>query len=197
LARSIGWLCTRKREDPILRWQGGRAAANGLRPSTKLWLAFSAAAIMLLMSAADVVASDMTTTKAWSMPVAPTAHDWSGFYVGGHVGYAAMSSYWNSEALGAPTLSGSTEIFDDDGPWGPLFGGLQAGYNYVLASQLLAGVEADVSFPNHLSATRQLSSAAEGQFSVADTVEFFATARTRVGLAANNLASLRHRRFRV
>ncbi|MGO8924154.1 MAG: carbohydrate porin [Xanthobacteraceae bacterium] len=141
---------------------------------------------MLMMSAADVVASDMTTTKAWSMPVAPTAHDWSGFYVGGHVGYAAMSSYWNSEALGAPTLSGSTEIFDDDGPWGPIFGGLQAGYNYVLASQLLAGVEADVSFPNHLSATRQLSSAAEGQFSVADTVEFFATARARVGLAANN-----------
>jgi high affinity Mn2+ porin len=57
---------------------------------------------------------------------------------------------------------------------------------YVSASQLLAGVEADVSFPNHLSATRQLSSAAEGQFSVADTVEFFTTARARVGLAANN-----------
>jgi high affinity Mn2+ porin len=101
-----------------------------LRPSTKLWLALSAAAIMLMMSAADVVASDLTTTKASSMPVA--SHDWSGFYVGGHVGYAAASSNWNSEALGAR--------IDDNGPWGPIFGGLQAGYNYVLAPQLLAGV---------------------------------------------------------
>jgi high affinity Mn2+ porin len=118
--------------------QGDRAAANGLRPSTKLWLALSAVAIMLMMSAADVVASDLTTTKASSMPVA--SHDWSGFYVGGHVGYAAASSNWNSEALGARTLSGSTEIFDDNGPWGPIFSGLQAGYNYVLAPQLLVGV---------------------------------------------------------
>jgi opacity protein-like surface antigen len=102
-----------------------------LRPSTKLWLALSAAAIMPMMSAADVVASDLTTTKASSMPVA--SHDWSGFYVGGHVGYAAASSNWNSEALGARTLSGSTEIFDDNGPWGQ--------YSAVfMAPQLLAGV---------------------------------------------------------
>jgi hypothetical protein len=34
------------RQGPILQWQGGRAAANGQRRSTKLWLVFSAAAII-------------------------------------------------------------------------------------------------------------------------------------------------------
>ena len=144
---------------------------------------------MVMMAAGSAAANDMLPTKAAPMPANPAAaYDWSGFYIGGHVGYVAANSYWDSEAgfVGVPSLTGSTDIFDHDGPWGPISGGLQAGYNYVSPSRLLAGVEADFSFPNHLSATRQLSSAAEGQFSVTDTIEFFGTARARVGFATNN-----------
>ena len=144
---------------------------------------------MVMMAAGSAAANDMLPTKAAPMPAKPAAaYDWSGLYIGGYLGYVAANSHWDSEAgfVGVPSLTGSTDIFDRDGPWGPISGGLQAGYNCVSPSRLLAGVEADFSFPNHLSATRQLSSAAEGQFSVTDTVEFFGTAWARVGFATNN-----------
>lgn len=67
--------------------------------------------------------------------------DWSGWYVGGHVGY--------SRGYGRNTL------FDPDpavaaASFGSLFGGLQFGYNYQLPSRLLLGIEGDISFPNYL-----------------------------------------------
>ena len=144
---------------------------------------------MVVMSVTTAAASNLQQTKispATSTLSAP--NDWNGLYVGGHLGYMAANSYWNTEpgVTGVPLLAGSTDIFDDDGPWGPIFGGLQAGYNYITPSHLLGGVEADFSFPNHQSATRQLTSAAEGQFSITDTIEFSGTARVRVGLAMNN-----------
>jgi high affinity Mn2+ porin len=73
-------------------------------------------------------------------------HDWSGPYLGGNVGVAWGTSSWNA----GPGLSGSNELFqpidhyDEGGSW---FTGIQGGYNYVLPSQLLLGVEADFTFP--------------------------------------------------
>src|SRR5579864_2974943 len=179
---------TSKREGVSLRWQSDGAAAIGSRRSVNCRLALSTAAVVM-MSASGAVANDMMPAKAAPAPAGlAAAYDWSGPYVGGHVGYGAANSSWDSQAALAavPSLTGSTDLFDHDGPWGPIFGGLQAGYNHVSPSRLLVGVEADFSFPNHLSGTRQLSSAAEGQFSITDTVEFFGTARARVGFAANH-----------
>ena len=153
---------------------------SGLRPWVKGWvkcrLALATAAVAL-MSAGGAAGDEM-----------PPRRDWRGVYAGAHVGYATAISDWSAAArfAGAPPLAGSTDIFDRDGPWGPMFGGFQAGYNVVWPSRLFAGVEADVSFPNHLAATRQLSSAADGQFSIADTVLFSGTARARLGYAADH-----------
>jgi high affinity Mn2+ porin len=144
---------------------------------------------MVMMSVSPATANDMLLTKIPPVTAdVAAANDWNGFYVGGHLGYMAANSYWNSEAgvTGVPVLAGSTDIFDHDGPWGPIFGGFQAGYNHITPSHLLGGVEADLAFPNHQFATRQLSSAAEGQFSITDTIEFSGTARVRVGLDMNN-----------
>jgi len=177
---------TKRREGNILWRRSGRAVAIGLRPSVSRRLALPTAAIVMI-SATSAVANDTLPTKAAPIPSSvAAAYDWSGFYVGGYVGYVAAHSDWKAGFPAVPPLVGATDIFDDDGPWGPVFGGLQAGYNYVSPSRLLAGVEADFSFPSHLSATRQLSSAAEGQFSITDTVEFFGTARARVGFATEN-----------
>jgi len=138
-------------------------------------------------NAADLTAQQQNAPLPFkAAPAAAMPYSWTGFYFGGHVGYAGADSTWTSTpGTVAPSLTGSKDIYDNDGPWGPMFGGLQTGYNYVLPSHLMLGVETDFSFPDHISGTQQLSSAAAGQFSVQDRVEFFGTARARLGYASD------------
>src|SRR6202022_4658987 len=83
----------------------------------------------------------------------PTAPDWTGFYLGGHFGYAAGTSNWVATQGGAsaPTLNGSLDLFNSYDAFkgtGSFFAGLQAGYNHLLPSHFLIGIEADFSSPN-------------------------------------------------
>jgi high affinity Mn2+ porin len=87
-------------------------------------------------------------TKA---PPAATGYDWTGFYVGGHVGLATGNSDWNMNALGggAPVagsfgLYQSPNAFKESGSW---FEGVQGGYNLMLRNRLVLGIEGDGSFP--------------------------------------------------
>jgi len=119
-----------------------------------------------------------------------TAYDWTGIYVGGHVGYAAGSSRWSAMPTGTPgpAQSGSLDLFkafNGFNGMGSYFEGFQAGYNYMLPSRWLFGVEADVSFPSTITGTSTLSSAPSGTASYAETVEFSGTLRGRVGYAPN------------
>jgi high affinity Mn2+ porin len=82
---------------------------------------------------------------------APADYDWTGFYVGGHVGLAAGDSSWTlAPAGGGAPVAGSFSIyqspnaFRETGSW---FEGVQAGYNHMLHNRLVLGVEADGSFP--------------------------------------------------
>ena len=78
---------------------------------------------------------------ALPMPVtAPvnTSYDWTGWYVGGQVGY----SQGRASGLAAdPNPTRSSNAF------GRSDGGLHLGYNDVVSSRLLVGAEADISFP--------------------------------------------------
>src|SRR5271167_2869418 len=65
-------------------------------------------------------------------------YDWTGFYIGGHVGYSWGDT---SNTLYDRGPTGSSHSF------GSLYGGMQIGYNYVSPSRLLVGIESDVSFP--------------------------------------------------
>jgi len=124
------------------------------------------------------------------MPLKAPAHvvpDWAGFYFGGHVGYILAGSDWSTTAIGAGTapLGGSMDVFDHDGPWGPMTGGIQGGYNYVFPSHLMIGFEADISFPNHFTGS-QTFSLPGNQFSISDKLELFGTTRARAGYAFGN-----------
>jgi high affinity Mn2+ porin len=138
--------------------------------------------------AGSAAAADMPV-KAPPSPAA-MAYDWTGLYVGGHIGYAAGSSHWSAMPTGAagPAQSGSLDLFNAfngfDG-MGSYFEGFQAGYNYMLPSRWLLGVEADVSFPSTIAGSSTLSSAASGMASYAETVEFSGTLRGRIGYAPN------------
>jgi high affinity Mn2+ porin len=123
-------------------------------------------------------------------PPAATAYDWTGVYVGGHIGYAAGSSRWSAMPTGVagPALNGSLDLFNSFNAFngmGSYFAGFQAGYNYMTPSRWLFGVEADISFPNTIAGTSTLSSASTGTASYSETVEFSGTLRGRIGYAPN------------
>jgi high affinity Mn2+ porin len=126
------------------------------------------------------------------LPVKASAapyYDWTGFYVGGHLGYATGYSKWSATEAGAdvPNLAGSLDFFrafDGFKGTGSYYIGLQAGYNYMFPSRLLLGVEADVSFPSLIGGAPQvISSDAIGQASYAETVQFSGSVRGRIGYA--------------
>jgi high affinity Mn2+ porin len=118
------------------------------------------------------------------------SYDWSGFYAGAHFGYATGSSPWSATATGvvAPALTGALDLFNGYDMFkgtGSYFAGFQGGYNYLLPSRFLIGVEADISFPNTLGGMATFSSPATGAASYAEQVEMSGSLRGRVGYAPN------------
>jgi high affinity Mn2+ porin len=145
---------------------------------------FAGVGLSLLVLDGPAIAADLPL-KA---PASTAADDWTGFYVGGHFGYATGTTNWTATDAGAaiPTLNGSFDVFNSYDAFkgtGSYFVGLQAGYNYMLPSRFLVGFEADVSAPNTLAGTQAISSAIIGQASYNDTVLNFGTARGRIGYA--------------
>jgi high affinity Mn2+ porin len=134
----------------------------------------SVAATTCLVFATTCLAADISVVSPMPLKAPPIAsYDWSGFYVGGHVGY--------SRGYGRNTL------FDPDptvasSSFGSLFGGMQFGYNYLMPSRLLVGIEGDISFPAFLDdgivAARSTSSSA-----VTEKLDFVSTVRGRAGYA--------------
>jgi high affinity Mn2+ porin len=107
-------------------------------------------------------------------PATPVAFDpWTGFYFGGHVGYSRGS--------------GRNTLFDPDptaseASFGSLFGGFQGGYNYLLPSRLLLGVEGDITFPYFLN-DGTVTSRETPHSLVTEKLDFVSTLRGRVGYA--------------
>jgi outer membrane immunogenic protein len=149
--------------------------------------------------AAPACAADMPLKAA---PLAPV-YDWSGFYVGGHAGYAWVDPAavnFNPVAI----LSGlefvvstttSTPPFSASISERGWLGGLQAGYNWQ-SQNIVYGFEADVSFP-HLKGSASSNFLVNstffgdptdftGAFAFTHEIKLFGTARGRLGYAVDN-----------
>ncbi len=131
---------------------------------------------MLPLAAGPLAAGDLPAPyPAFPVKAPPVAglYDWTGLYVGGHVGY---SRGYGRDTLFDPAPTAA------EGSFGSLFGGVQVGYNYLLPSRLLVGVEGDISFPNYLDdgivASRGTPSGA-----VTEKLDFVGSGRGRVGYA--------------
>lgn len=125
-------------------------------------------------------------------PAIPSAYDWSGFYAGGHIGYAWGTSNWSTPGnTGALNLSQPLDVFAETGSF---FEGLHAGYNYMLPNRFVIGAEADATFPalqnlNGLSiggATTFFSPVAGAPETYSETVLASGTVRGRIGYALGN-----------
>jgi high affinity Mn2+ porin len=129
------------------------------------------------------------TTADASASAARTPYDWTGFYLGGNLGYGFGNSNWSA----GPGASGSFSIsqpIDSFSESGSVLGGVQAGYNYMLPNRFLLGAEIDATFPGYQTLTglstgniANFTSPAFGPQSYTDTLLWSGSARLRLGYA--------------
>jgi outer membrane immunogenic protein len=96
---------------------------------------FAVATVVLITASSAALAADLPSRRAppvYTPP--PPLFTWTGFYVGGQVGYG-----WGHAGTGVPGAPGS---FAGSSPEG-VVGGAHVGYNYQV-NQLVFGVEGDV-----------------------------------------------------
>lgn len=111
-------------------------------------------------------------------PLPVPAWIWTGLYFGGHVGYSRGQA---DVTLNDPSADPSLDNFRSR--FGTLTGGLQVGYNYLLPSRFLLGIEADASFPNYLAADDVAWSRTRVDVDRAQKIDYMATVRGRFGYA--------------
>jgi high affinity Mn2+ porin len=145
----------------------------------------------LLAIAGGTQAADLSSVLPRKAPPPAPSYDWTGFYAGGHLGYAAGVSDWRATQAGAamPSLSGSLDLFQGYNlatGSGSYLLGFQAGYNHMFPSRVVLGAEADISFPSVLGASQSIASPLIGQAIYRDQVEMSGTVRGRVGYASGD-----------
>jgi high affinity Mn2+ porin len=157
-------------------------------------------AIRLLLSglvSAALVQSARAADLPAALPVkapAATDYDWTGFYVGGHVGLATGNSPWTLTPTGGGTpvagsfgLYQSPNAFTESGSW---LEGVQGGYNLMLRNRVVIGIEGDGSFPAFpdtagltIGGISNFTSPTFGAGTFSETVLASGTLRGRVGYA--------------
>ncbi|TPL95171.1 outer membrane protein [Mesorhizobium sp. B2-3-12] len=126
------------------------------------------ASAMLTVIGAKAFAADAIGSE-------PAVHDWSGVYVGGHLGYGFGSTDATYNLPNTPTIRGSQD-YDTDG----FLGGVQIGYNYQVNAAVL-GIEADISGADIKGHSDEVNVSGADVY---DTkVDWFGTIRARAGYA--------------
>ena len=131
---------------------------------------------------ATAASEDKTDSSGKSRKTSKTPAEavwiWTGLYFGGHVGYSR--GWVNNTLIDANPAVGPTTTTPT---FGSMFGGFQAGYNYLLPSRLVLGAEADVSFPNFFDNGLAAGLGTAEGTAVTDQVDYVATVRGRMGYA--------------
>jgi high affinity Mn2+ porin len=136
-------------------------------------IAFACVVVLLIAPHGPARSGDL---GAGASPFTP---NWTGAYVGGHFGYGIGSFGSGTNPILAeavllrPTVTG-------------LVGGFQAGYNVQLPNKLVLGAEADLSFPS------PIDRPATGTAPFNTTIDYFGTARARIGYALGNVLPYSH-----
>lgn len=122
-----------------------------------------------VMASGTASAADIARPVPYKAPpagVLPAQYDWTGFYVGGHVGYGWAEKSWQD----------SFGLFDISHEANGFLGGGQAGFNYQIG-QFVLGVEGDWSWSGMSTSSTSLASTFNTD------VDWTATVTGRAGLA--------------
>ena len=155
----------------------------------KAILSFGCAVCVALVMTESVFAADLVLkTKR-----APPIYDWTGLYVGSHLGYGWGRSNWTEQPDGISDSVSLAKPFDAFQNTGSFFAGVKAGYDYMFANRFVAGAVVDVSapsFPNHdgisIGGMSLFTSPSLGPQTYSETMLIFGTARGRIGYALGN-----------
>ena len=150
------------------------------------------AALLALTVGETATAADLPPAMPVKAAPALPASDWTGLYVGAHVGTAWGHSSWaTSDASGSLNLFQPLDPFADTGS---VFAGVQVGYDYQLANRVVVGIVADASFPSWPNLdgisiggiSTYFSPSLAGPVSYSETVLSSGTIRARIGYAFND-----------
>jgi high affinity Mn2+ porin len=141
-------------------------------------LVVASLALAVLAPERPAFPAEVSTGAVRKTALASPGYDWTGFYVGGHVGYTRGSAHAELiDPAGNPGASDFTSSF------GSLSGGVQVGYNQLFSSRIVLGVEADASFLNYLAADDVAWSRLTPRADVSQKIDYMATLRGRLGYA--------------
>jgi outer membrane immunogenic protein len=157
----------------------------------------AASALTVLAVASTASAADLAARSAPVYTKAPEyvqAFNWTGFYVGGHIGGAWTDnvSYTGVDPTNTLELSGGSFVpASTSGHGSGVMGGLQLGYNWQVAPNFLLGVEGDFSGAGINFSTRQSpliseSVAGDSFFSTTEKVRSVASIRGRAGFTSGD-----------
>ena len=135
---------------------------------------FFAGIVLIALGGCARAADLWGTMSAKALPAPAPYYDWTGFYVGGHVAYSMGRATSTLTDL-SPSVVGNA--------FSSLYGGVQAGYNYVFPSRLLLGAEADITFPNFFENGTIFTAGTIQGTTVTDQIDYIATLRGRFGYA--------------
>jgi outer membrane immunogenic protein len=138
-------------------------------------LFFGSAALLALAAAGPVGAADMPAkAPVYKAPPSIVAYNWTGFYVGAHVGGGWSTKDWFGIIGGAPEVASP-----DPSGW---LGGLQAGFNWQ-TGRFVLGVEGQISGADLRGSDELINGGvATGYFAHTD-VNMVATLAARFGVA--------------
>lgn len=150
--------------------------------NSTIWLRWDADSLKNLFAGIAFGALSLDTAQAADVPVAmpvkalraATYFDWSGLYIGAHMGYGWGRS---SGTLFDPLPSAFPHSYNG------INGGVQAGYNVVLPSRVLLGVEADITFPNYINSNAVVSSPRAAEAGLVEKMDYVGSVRARLGYA--------------
>ena len=134
----------------------------------------------------DLIMADMSVKAA--PPILPRYYSWTGFYLGGNIGYSVGSDRASASisSAGVSDASGADAVV---APVGAIGGG-QLGYNWQGGPNWLVGFEADFQGSGQKGTSCTLicvtSSSQQQTFTVQHKLDYFGTVRGRVGVVSNN-----------
>jgi outer membrane immunogenic protein len=124
----------------------------------------------------SAMAADLPVRKAPSVAPAPVVYDWSGLYIGGHVGWGFAETDITDRTVLGTSLAIPTQSFNGDG----FLGGVQAGWNYQVGNFVL-GAEVDYSFADIKGDVTTSIAATNAVVSRSSDVMWIATSTARLG----------------